>query len=99
MCKSQPNKIHIDFNAKGIEPSLDKNIQLILFRVISELLTNTIKHAKSQNAYIELNKIDDNISLVFTDDGIGFNSKEIMAKKGSGIGLKSIISRIKRRNS
>jgi len=92
---NQTGKIHIDFNAKGIEPSLDKNIQLILFRVISELLTNTIKHAESQNAYIELNKIDDNISLVFTDDGIGFNSKEVMAKKGSGIGLKSIVSRIK----
>jgi len=43
---NQTGKIHIDFNAKGIEPSLDKNIQLILFRVISELLTNTIKHAK-----------------------------------------------------
>ncbi|MFK5857212.1 MAG: Cache 3/Cache 2 fusion domain-containing protein [Bacteroidota bacterium] len=92
---NQTGKIHIDFNAKGIEPSLDKNIQLILFRVISELLTNTIKHAKSKNAYIELNKIDDNISLVFTDDGIGFNSKDVMAKKGSGIGLKSIVSRIK----
>jgi len=92
---NQTGKIHIDFNAKGIEPTLDKNIQLILFRVISELLTNTIKHAKSQNAYIELNKNDDNISLVFTDNGIGFNSKKIMAKKGSGIGLKSIISRIK----
>jgi len=36
LCKSQPNKIHIDFNAKGIEPAFDKNIQFILFRVISE---------------------------------------------------------------
>jgi len=92
---NKAGKIHIDFKAKGIEQSLNKNIQLILFRVISELLTNTIKHAKSQNAYIELSKNDDNISLVFTDDGIGFNSKEVMAKKSSGIGLKSIISRIK----
>ena len=96
-CKkvNQTGKIYIDFKAKGIEQSLDKNIQLILFRVISELLTNTIKHAKSQNAYIELNKTNENISLVFTDDGIGFNSKEVMTKKGSGIGLKSIVSRIK----
>ncbi len=92
---NQTGKIHIDFKDKGIEQSLDKNIQLILFRVISELLTNTIKHAKSKNAFIELSKTNDNITLVFTDDGIGFNSKEIMAKKGSGIGLKSIISRIK----
>ena len=74
---------------------MDKNIQLILFRVISELLTNTIKHAKAKHAYVQLQKSDDNISLIFTDDGIGFNSKKIMENKGTGIGLKSIVSRIK----
>lgn len=88
-------KIYVDFNADGIESSFDKNIQLILFRVISELLTNTIKHAKAKHANVQLQKSDDNISLIFTDDGIGFNSKKIMENKGSGIGLKSIVSRIK----
>lgn len=92
---NQTGKIYVDFNADGIESSLDKNIQLILFRVISELLTNTIKHAKAKHAYVQLQKSDDNISLIFTDDGIGFNSKKIMENKGTGIGLKSIVSRIK----
>jgi len=92
---NQTGKIHVDFNANGIESSLDKNVQLILFRVISELLTNTIKHAKAQNANIQLQKSYDNISLVFTDDGIGFDSKKVMGDKNTGIGLKSIVSRIK----
>lgn len=92
---NQTKKIHIDFSANSIESSLDKNVQLILFRVISELLTNTIKHAKAKNAYIQLQKLDNNISLVFTDDGIGFDSKAVMENKSTGIGLKSIVSRIK----
>jgi len=92
---NQTRKIHVDFNANGVESSLDKNVQLILFRVISELLTNTIKHAKAQNAYIQLQKSGDNISLIFTDDGIGFDSKKVMENKSTGIGLKSIVSRIK----
>lgn len=92
---NQTRKIHVDFNAKGIESSLDKNVQLILFRVISELLTNTIKHAKAQSAYIQLQKSGDNISLIFTDNGIGFDSKKVMENKNTGIGLKSIVSRIK----
>ncbi len=92
---NQTGKIHVDFNTNGIQYSLDKNIQLILFRVISELLTNTIKHAKAKNAYIQLQKSGDNISLMFTDDGIGFDSKTVMENKGTGIGLKSIVSRIK----
>ena len=96
-CKkvNQTGKIHVEFNANVIESSLDKNVQLILFRVISELLTNTIKHAKAQNAYIQLQKSGDNISLIFTDDGIGFDSKKVMENKNTGIGLKSIVSRIK----
>ncbi len=92
---NQTGKIHVDFNTNGIKYSLDKNIQLILFRVISELLTNTIKHAKAKHAYIQLQKSGENISLVFTDDGIGFDSKTVMENKSTGIGLKSIVSRIK----
>lgn len=92
---NRTGKIYVDFNANGIESPLNKNVQLILFRVISELLTNTIKHAKAKNAYVQLQKSNDNISLVFTDDGIGFNSKKIMGDKNTGIGLKSILSRIK----
>ncbi len=79
-CKkvNQTGKIYVDFNAARIESSLDKNVQLILFRVINELLTNTIKHARAKNAYVQLQKSDDNISLIFTDDGIGFDSKKVM---------------------
>jgi len=92
---NQTGKIHVEFNATGIDSTLDKNVQLILFRVISELLTNTIKHAKAENAHVQLQRIDENISLVFTDDGIGFNSVKVMSDKNTGIGLKSIVSRIK----
>ena len=92
---NQTGKIYVDFNADNLSPSLDKNIQLILFRVISELLTNTIKHAKAKKAYVHLQQNGDNISLTFTDNGIGFNSKKVMGDKNAGIGLKSIVSRIK----
>ncbi len=91
---NQTGKIHVDFKTTGIDSSLDKNVQLILFRVISELLTNTIKHAKAKNANIQLQRSGESISLVFSDNGIGFNSKEVMENKNTGIGLKSIVSRI-----
>lgn len=92
---NQTGKIYVDFKTTGIDSSLDKNVQLILFRVISELLTNTIKHAQAKNAYIQLQKSGESISLIFSDNGIGFNSKHVMENKNTGIGLKSIVSRIK----
>ena len=92
---NQTGKIQVDFNTVGIDSSIDKNVQLILFRVISELLTNTIKHAHAKNAYIQLQKSGEKILLEFSDNGIGFNSKQVMENKNTGIGLKSIVSRIK----
>ncbi len=92
---NQTGKIHVDFNADKLSSTLDKNVQLILFRVISELLTNTIKHAKAGKAYVHLQQNGDSINLTFTDNGIGFDSKKVMSDKNTGIGLKSIVSRIK----
>ncbi len=89
------NRIKIRFSANGFEEVVDKNVQLILFRVITELITNTLKHARATLIIIELNKSESHISLHFEDNGIGFNTEKIMSDKRSGIGLKSIISRIR----
>jgi len=88
-------KLHIDFDYSGISESLDKDLQLILFRVISELINNTIKHANARHIKIKLAKDNEQISLAFEDDGIGFDMNEVMNNPKTGIGLKSIISRVK----
>jgi PAS domain S-box-containing protein len=92
---NQTGKLGIQIDHKGIDESLDTDLQLILFRVISELINNTIKHAQAKNIKIRLKKEDDHISLAFEDDGVGFNTDRVMNNPGTGIGLKSIISRIK----
>lgn len=88
-------KLDIQFNNSGIDKSLDSDVQLILFRVVSELINNTIKHAQAKNIKITLKKEDDHISLAFEDDGVGFNTDKVMNNPNTGIGLKSIISRVK----
>jgi len=89
------NRIKIEFTSKGVDQSMDKNIQLILFRVISELINNTIKHAKASLINISIEAQGAKIRVEFSDNGIGFNTEKIMSDKRVGIGLKSIISRIK----
>jgi PAS domain S-box-containing protein len=92
---NRTKKLDIQFEHLGIDESLDADLQLILFRVISELINNTIKHARAKNIKIRLTKDDDHISLAFEDDGIGFNTDKVMNNPKTGIGLKSIISRVK----
>lgn len=92
---NQTGKLNIQFDNSGIDETLDADLQLILFRVISELINNTIKHAQAENINIRLKKEEDHISLAFEDDGVGFNMDKVMNNPNTGIGLKSIISRIK----
>ncbi len=70
--------------------TIDEKIKMEVFKVIQELMTNTLKHAKASEVDIQLNLIDENVSLLFEDNGIGFNTKEV----SEGIGFKNIKHRV-----
>ncbi len=92
---NKTNKINIQFETENIEERLEENLELILFRVISELINNTLKHASAENVFILLVKYEDRLSLYFRDDGVGFDAEEILQSDNKGMGLKNIISRVK----
>ncbi len=92
---NKTEKVNIRFSAENIDDNLDQNVQLILYRVISELINNTLKHASAKNIDIKLCKKDNKIGLNFRDDGKGFDVDAIMKDKNSGMGLKNITSRIR----
>ncbi|MFO8067758.1 MAG: Cache 3/Cache 2 fusion domain-containing protein [Bacteroidales bacterium] len=92
---NKTNKLNISFETEYIEERLDSNLELIFFRVISELINNTIKHAKAKNVYILLTRQENRLILYFRDDGVGFVVDDIIHSENRGMGLKNIISRIK----
>lgn len=70
--------------------ALDENVQMELFKIIQELMTNTIKHAKATNIDIHLSLIESELSLLFEDNGKGF----VSAENSDGIGFGNIKNRI-----
>lgn len=92
---NKTNQLNINFETENIDRRLDSNVELILFRVISELINNTIKHAKAQNVHILLVRKEERLTLLFRDDGVGFVVDEIISSDNKGMGLKNIISRIR----
>ena len=62
---------------------------LHLFRIIQELLSNTIKYARAQNITITFENIDDFIIMTYRDDGMGFDAE----KTSDGLGLFNIKTR------
>lgn len=93
---SEASKIKIAFipYPKKEINELNENIQIEIFKIVQELLTNTIKHAKASEVEIQLNFIENIINLLFEDNGIGFDAE----KQSKGIGFINLESRIKKLN-
>ncbi|MFN7138177.1 MAG: ATP-binding protein [Limisphaerales bacterium] len=56
-----------------------------LFRIAQEAVNNAIKHSQAKNIIIELEAVEEEVTLSVRDDGVGFSGKK--AENGSGMGL------------
>jgi PAS domain S-box-containing protein len=84
------HSIKIEFHAEGItEEYLDEKIQLNIFRIVQEQLNNVLKHAKATRATINLTGHANEIILLISDNGEGFDT----FKERKGVGLISITNR------
>lgn len=92
---NKTQKLDISFTTRSIPENLDKTIELIFYRIINELINNTIKHARASIAEINLEYTDYKLVLVYRDNGIGFDEQEIMTHDIEGMGLNNILSRIR----
>ena len=81
----------IDFQYYSIPDKIPNMISLSIYRVIQELLHNTIKHAKANEILIQINSENEELVIQFEDDGLGYDPDNLKRK---GMGLENIRSRI-----
>lgn len=67
--------------------------EVVLFRVLQELVTNIIKHAKATEANVQIIKHENELSILVEDNGIGF-SRDLALATSSCFGLRNSQSRI-----
>ncbi|MCG2431286.1 sensor histidine kinase [Aequorivita xiaoshiensis] len=79
----------------GAVVPLESNKQVILFRILQEFFSNTIKHSKASNLTVTLDYTDNQLTICAKDDGIGFDDNDVFL----GIGLKNMKTRAKLINS
>src|SRR5690606_28053488 len=75
---------------------LEARQELLLFRILQELVNNTLKYAEASLITINLHHEDDKLTLRYTDNGKGFNYDATLDAGGgsSGLGLKNMQSRV-----
>jgi signal transduction histidine kinase len=76
----------------NVDSSLGKSLDITVFRVIQEVLTNMIKHAKADHITISINKNSSELEISMKDNGIGFDTDKL--KDSRGMGWKNIFSRV-----
>ncbi len=74
---------------------LDPNTDIILYRMIQEIINNIIKHASATFIDIEIKSEAEMTVLRIGDNGIGFDISMLKLQDRSGIGLQNIINRAK----
>lgn len=80
---------HIDWD------HLNAEIKINLYRMIQEGVQNCVKYSKAENILLDLSMKNSNLSVILSDNGVGFN----LQKKKKGIGHKNIYSRANKINA
>jgi two-component system, NarL family, sensor kinase len=81
------------FLLEGTSYPLDKQNELIIYRIIQETLNNIIKHAVSQKIIIHLRYRPEEFTLSIIDDGKGFDLTPLTDNSSFGLGIKNMHNR------
>jgi signal transduction histidine kinase len=65
--------VEVEFKVKGRLPQLAGKLQLAIFRVLQESLSNIRRHAQASQVYVELVHVKGILHLTVKDNGVGFD--------------------------
>jgi len=77
--------IRVQLQTYGMEERLEQSTEIVLYRIVQELLNNVIRHARAGQVLVQLIRKEDRFSLTVEDDGIGFDHGKVGSMMGAGI--------------
>ncbi len=89
---NQTGKLQVELATHGLNERLNSKAEINIYRMVQELVNNTIKHAQAQNLSIQVNRFEDTINIMVEDDGVGFDVDT--AQNSPGLGLQSLAARV-----
>jgi signal transduction histidine kinase len=84
------SKLVINLNVSGLE-RMENRLELSLYRILQELLNNTLKHANATEVNIDFVTDCQQLTITYQDNGQGFDLEKLSKR---GLGLKNIESRV-----
>jgi PAS domain S-box-containing protein len=81
-------------NLENLDGLFSLPIQTAIYRVVQEALTNIGKYAKPANVFVEIKRVNQELSFTIKDDGIGFERDQVFNEKKT-LGLLAMEERVK----
>ena len=76
----------------NLETRLPQETEVVIYRIIQELLSNILKHAQASEVTIQINRYNGDLGITVEDDGKGFDYH--VSRQGNGMGLRNIERRV-----
>ncbi len=89
---SHQQRFVIDCEFRGLENRLDQTTEVVVYRIVQELINNAVKHSEATNILVQLIRHDENqLNITVEDNGKGLSPAD---KEKITAGLRNVRSRV-----
>jgi len=82
---NQSGALQASYQSIGIENhTVDQTTAITIYRIVQELINNTMKHASAKSAIVQVTKVGEHLSVTVEDDGKGFDTLTLQGARGMG---------------
>ncbi len=91
---SRQHGIQVDLQVAGLRGRLSAEVEVAVYRVVQEALTNSAKYAQARKVAVRLSLDGSTLTATVRDDGIGFNVRQVQQSRDGGLGLFGMRERV-----
>ncbi len=88
------HSIRVDYDVSGMDERLAPEIEVGVYRIVQEALTNIVRHAEVSECSVQLARVGDELSVTIADAGVGFDAHAGGRRADQGLGLLGIQERV-----
>jgi two-component system, NarL family, sensor kinase len=82
---NQSGALKLSYQSIGLsENAIEQTTAITVYRIVQELINNTMKHAAATSAIVQVTRSNDQISVTVEDNGKGFDTSILNQSKGIG---------------
>jgi len=82
---SESQSLTINCQFHGLDNRLDAATEIVVYRIVQELLNNVVKHSQATEVLVQIMRHENNLNITVEDNGKGFSVDEASYEKGAGL--------------